>query len=55
VEALLNPLGCADERCELQILVGEFGEFDAALAALELVSKGATLLLFLFGERVSHF
>ena len=35
--------GTADEWRELQILVPEFGEFDAALAALELVSEDRAL------------
>ena len=38
-EPLLNPARRADERGELQVLVGEFGEFDPPLAALELVSE----------------
>src|SRR5712691_5279704 len=42
-EPVLNLARSTDERRELQILVGEFGEFDASQPALKLVSKGRTL------------
>jgi hypothetical protein len=39
VEVALDRVGCADERRELQVLVGKFGEFDAPLAPVELVTE----------------
>jgi len=43
VEPILHRVGTADVWRELQILVPKFGEFDAALAALELVSEARAL------------
>ena len=42
-EPVLNSAWRTDERCELQVLAGEFGELDAALAPLKLVSKSRAL------------
>src|SRR3954470_4862838 len=39
VEAALDCVGRADERGELQVLVRKFGEFDAPVAPVELVTE----------------
>ena len=39
VDGLLNPVGDAYKRRQLQILVREIGEFDPSKSVLELVSE----------------
>ena len=39
MQAALECVGLADQRSELQVLVRQFGEFDAPIAPLELLTE----------------
>ena len=43
MDTVLNRVGTTDEWGELQILMPEFGEFDASPSALEMVSQDRAL------------